>query len=243
MSFPQFALLPPELQLRIWAFSLPPPRVVDLFAVPVSESLQPRFVPAPKKDATSSLTSLSRPSCDNENEDETSIDNEGSILSDSDGDEEEVIEPMLIAPVWIRTFIERVYTSRHDLGCLHVCKDARKAVLREYAKLDADMELKGDMAFKCLENVVQGDGNERMYCLASLKGERPYALLDPRRDIVFLQEYVFLAFTQNCDVYERVLSWRSIFRLQTRLLPRKALHVLYYRATAHSEIFEVHRIW
>jgi hypothetical protein len=204
MSFPQFALLPPELQLRIWTFSLPPPRVVDLFAVPVSESLQPRFVPAPVKGATSSLASLKRPSRDNENENEDG----DSTSGDNDDAEEEEDGPMLKAPVWIRTFIERVYTSTQDLGCLHVCKDARKAVLREYLKLNADMVLKGHMVFKCLETEVQGDGNERMYCLASIKGKRPYALLDPQRDIVFLQEYVFPEVFLS---YTREYSCRPLF--------------------------------
>lgn len=174
MSFPQFVLLPPELQLKIWAFSLAAPRVVDLFAVPVSESLQPRFAPAPKNPATSSLNQ-DHSSSESRNEDDNANSNE-----------EEDRAPA--ATIWIRTFIERIYTSPQDLGCLHICSEARKIALKSYLRVNADTNFLGDMQFECLPTAKQSDEHETMFCLGTLKGDRPYALLDPWRDIVFLQD-------------------------------------------------------
>jgi hypothetical protein len=174
-SFPQFALLHPEIQLIIWAFSLPPPRIVDLFAVPVSESLQlrPRFgtkncgstSPASKSISIASLT--------------------------PDALEENTVPAGASAapPVWIHTFIERIYSTPQNLSCLHICSASRQVALKRYVRVNADMELCGDKKFEILpSSYPKTDEIEAQYYLSSLKGSRPYALLDPSHDIVFLQD-------------------------------------------------------
>ena len=55
------------------------------------------------------------------------------------------------------------------------------------------MDLKGEMRFECLlpspdERNGNGRAAEAVYCVATLKGARPYALFDPERDILFLQD-------------------------------------------------------
>jgi hypothetical protein len=156
MTFPQFIRLPPELQLKIWAFSLPPPRVVDLFAVPVTESLQPRV----DINTTSPESLPSRYSAEQTQED----------AKDAP------------ATVWTRTFVERIYTIPHSLSCLHTCAQARKIALKKYLRINADLKFQGEMQFVCI------NGHETMYWLGTLKGPRPFALLDPERDVLFLQD-------------------------------------------------------
>ena len=45
MPFLQFSRLPKELQLKIWAHMFPPPRIVDIFAVPVQDRLEEKLTP------------------------------------------------------------------------------------------------------------------------------------------------------------------------------------------------------
>jgi hypothetical protein len=45
MSFPHFSRLPTELQLKIWRYMLPSPRVVDVFAITTDEKLEERLPP------------------------------------------------------------------------------------------------------------------------------------------------------------------------------------------------------
>lgn len=45
MTFPQFSRLPKELQLKIWAYMFPAPRIVDVFAVPVQDRLEEKLTP------------------------------------------------------------------------------------------------------------------------------------------------------------------------------------------------------
>lgn len=82
--------------------------------------------------------------------------------------------------------MERVYTQPHDLGALHICAEARRTVLKQYVRVSADTEFRG--ATECLGQMGGHDGEEMVHCLGSLKGEGPYALLDPGRDIVLLQD-------------------------------------------------------
>jgi hypothetical protein len=145
MSFSQFALLPPEIQIKIWAFHLPSPRIVDLF--PVSERLQPSF----EYDATTSPP-FSSPSSSSVPVFPTA--NTAAAQQ---------------ATKWTRTFIERIYTSPHKLQHLHICTEARKIALRRYVSVNADLELKGNMRFNYLipQPDEEGGDEKTTYCLAA----------------------------------------------------------------------------
>jgi hypothetical protein len=142
-----FLKLPAELQALIWHFSLPGPRIVDLFAFSISETLQERHLPS---------DSCSRDA---------------------------------FSASWIRTCIERVYAGPQPLSpLLHVCRDSRALVLQRFVKLNADAELQGQRELESLPPKVQPDGLEVVHSRAKAQGNLPFALLDPKIDMLFLQD-------------------------------------------------------
>jgi hypothetical protein len=167
MEFPKFQCLPLELQLKIWLCSFPRPRVVDVVAVSVSKSLQPHF---------KSASTANTPST--ESSDGTSL--ESKSVS------------------WTPTVIERVYSPPRSLSHLHICAQARSLALGYYSRMNADLDLKGPLQFHYLQpntptfehtNRSRPKERETRYCIAQLEApHRPYALLDPRCDLIFLQD-------------------------------------------------------
>ena len=105
----------------------------------------------------------------------------------------------------MRCYTERVYTPPQPfVPLLHVCHEARQVVLRNYVKINADVDIRapgtahdGPMDLTPVESYSHGDGRSEedkagkeqgRFYLATLKGNRPFALLDPKTDILFLQD-------------------------------------------------------
>ena len=100
---------------------------------------------------------------------------------------------------------ERVYTAPQPfVPLLGVCRDSRQVVLRNYVRINADMKThdprevhhwpwiltslntSSDHGRRAEEVKAQED--QGRYYLATLEGKRPFALLDPKSDILFLQD-------------------------------------------------------
>ena len=178
MAFPQFTLLPPEIQLKIWVCCLPSPRIVDLFAVPINDCLQPQ----PQFETSATNTNAT-----------SSTSNSTSSLipnADEGPPAASLVTKQALTTVWVRTFIERIYSTPHSLSCLHICSEARRVALKKYVKLNADvhMDFRGDMELVLAPFSSSFSDPEAQYCLSTLKGSRSYALFDPSHDILFLQD-------------------------------------------------------
>ena len=90
---------------------------------------------------------------------------------------------------WVQTYIERVYAATQPLSpVFHVCRESRALVIQRYVQLNADTELLGERELENLPPRIQSDDLEIVHCRATARGDKPFALLDPRKDILFLQD-------------------------------------------------------
>lgn len=178
MSFPQFCLLPKELQLKIWAFMLPGPRIVNIFAFPVEDRLEERLTP-------------------------------NSCTTDP------------LSTSWVHTRTERVFAlarlSRLPT-VFHVCRDSRELVLRHCTPFLCEPRRRGqrEREVESLPPVAREADLEIVFSRTMLKRDRPFTLLDPRKDMIFLENptigsYLRLngaEFLVRCTV-ETLMRWLS----------------------------------
>jgi len=64
----------------------------------------------------------------------------------------------------------------------------RSLVLQRYSVINVDVGVGGPRSFRDLPPVIGANGVETIYSHEQLEGNRPFALVDPRCDIVFLQD-------------------------------------------------------
>lgn len=220
MPFPQFSRLPKELQLKIWGFMLPPPRVVDVVASHIYDRLEEKLT-------TSSCTT----------------------------------DPKSTS--WVETHIESVFAKPMTLPSLfHTCRDSRELMLQHYMPLECELRGQRETELESLPPEVRDDGLEVVFRRTVFKGDRPFTLLDPRRDILYVDNpgrnpyslpdrpeepsMSILLRWLSSDIKEnvrrivmKVSMWREAIGTKTweLLVQFKRLEELY--VTLHTEVFPV----
>jgi hypothetical protein len=117
--------------------------------------------------------------------------------------------PDLSLPPYLTIHLEEVYAKRDPLPPMfHACKEARNFVLAHHARFSAEENRPGNRE-RMTEKHPSGSRNDQgiEFWRITYDGNRPFILLDLRRDVLFLRPPVSWTDNLACPPLETLMRW------------------------------------